>query len=109
MDELLKILKHNALETPSNLAKMLNLSIDDVKARIADYEKRGIIRGYQAVVNEDQLNMGRVNAAIEVKVTPDGKGGFDHVAERVGKFPEVQAVYLMSGASTCCCWSKGTT
>ena len=97
MDELLKILKHNALETPSNLAKMLNLSIDDVKARIADYEKRGIIRGYQAVVNEDQLNMGRVNAAIEVKVTPDGKGGFDHVAERVGKFPEVQAVYLMSG------------
>ena len=45
MDELLKLLKRNALETPENLAKMLNLSVADVKGRIAEYEKRGVIRG----------------------------------------------------------------
>lgn len=98
MDELLKLLKRNALETPENLAKMLNLSADEVRARIAEYEKRGIIRGYQAVVNEDQLAINKVTAVIEVKVTPEREGGFNAVAERISKFPEVQSVYLMSGA-----------
>jgi DNA-binding Lrp family transcriptional regulator len=98
MDELLKLLKKNALETPENLAKMLNLSAEEVKARIAEYEKKGVIRGYQAVVNEDQLDLRRVTAVIEVKVTPEREGGFNHVAERISKFPEVSSVYLMSGA-----------
>ncbi len=98
MDELLKVLKQNALETPENLARMLNLPVDDVKAKIADYEKRGIIRGYQAVVNEDELQTNRVTAVIEVKVTPEREGGFNHVADRISKFPEVQSVYLMSGS-----------
>ena len=97
MDELLKMLKHNALESPENLAKMLNLSAADVKARIADYEKTGIIRGYQAVVNEDQLSINKVTAVIEVKVTPEREGGFNSVADRISKFPEVQSLYLMSG------------
>mgnify|MGYP001260869849 FL=1 len=98
MDELLHLLKRNALETPENLAKMLNLSVDEVRRRIANYEKTGIIRGYQAVVNEDQLSLGRVTAVIEVKVTPEREGGFNSVADRISKFPEVESVYLMSGA-----------
>jgi DNA-binding Lrp family transcriptional regulator len=98
MDELLKLLKNNALETPENLAKMLNLKVEEVRTRIADYEKRGVIRGYQAVLNEDQLDLQRVSAVIEVKVTPEREGGFNLVAERISKFPEVQSVYLMSGA-----------
>lgn len=98
MDELLKLLKKNALETPENLAKMLNLSPDEVRAKIADYENSGIIRGYQAVVNEDQLTHNRVTAVIEVKVAPEREGGFNAVAERISRFPEVQSLYLMSGA-----------
>ena len=98
MDELLQLLKKNALETPENLAKMLNLSAAEVRAKIADYEQRGIIRGYQAVVIEDQLSSNRVTAVIEVKVTPEREGGFNYVAERISKFPEVQSLYLMSGA-----------
>ena len=57
MDELLKILKSNALESPANIARMLDLSEDEVKQRITEYEKQGIIRGYQAVVNEDRLDL----------------------------------------------------
>ncbi len=97
MDELLKLLKKNALETPENLGKMLNLPAAEVRAKIADYEERGIIRGYQAVVNEDQLSHSRVTAVIEVKVTPEREGGFNAVAERISKFSEVQSLYLMSG------------
>ncbi len=97
MDELLKLLKHNALESPKNLARMLNLTEEEVKTRIADYESTGIIRGYQALVNTDQLDVSLVRAVIEIKVTPEREGGFNRIAERVGKFPEVESLYLMSG------------
>ena len=97
MDELLKLLKKNALETPKDLARMLNTSEETVKARIAEYERSGIIRGYQAVVNVDQLDVEIVRAVIEVKVTPEREGGFNRIAERISKFPEVESVYLMSG------------
>ncbi|HMO03536.1 MAG TPA: Lrp/AsnC family transcriptional regulator [Kiritimatiellia bacterium] len=97
MDELLKLLKKNALETPEDLAKMLDLPVAAVKAKIAEYEKSGVIRGYQAVVNQDQLDINLVTAVIEVKVTPEREGGFNHIAERISKFEEVQSLYLMSG------------
>jgi DNA-binding Lrp family transcriptional regulator len=97
MDELLKLLKKNALETPEALAKMLGISVADVKTRIAEYEKAGVIRGYQAVVNHDQLDLDLVTAVIEVKVSPEREGGFNHIAERISKFSEVQSLHLMSG------------
>lgn len=97
MDELLRILKSNALEKPENIARMLNLTPDEVRARIAEYERTGVIRGYQAVVNEDQLDLDRVTAVIEVKVTPEREGGFNRIAARISRFPEVQSAYLMSG------------
>ncbi len=97
MDELLSILKENALESPDNIAKMLNISVDEVRKRIAEYEKRGIIKGYQALVNVDALNINRVTALIEVKVSPEREGGFNRIANRIGKFPEVQSIYLISG------------
>lgn len=98
MDALLKLLKKNALESPANMAKMLDLTEKDVRAKIADYEKKGVIRGYQAIVNEDSLNLNKVNAVIEVKITPEREGGFDRIAGRLGRFPEVESLYLMSGA-----------
>lgn len=98
MDELLKLLKKNALETPENLARMLDMKVDEVKSRIEEYEKTGVIRGYQAVVNHDQLDLDQVTAVIEVKVSPEREGGFNHIAERISKFGEVQSLYLMSGA-----------
>ena len=97
MDELLKLLRKNALESPETLAKLLNTSESDVKTRIAEYEKSGVIRGYQAIVNEDKLDLDRVHAVIEVKITPEREGGFDRVAARIVKFPEVESLFLMSG------------
>ena len=97
MDELLKILQANATESRENIAKMLNISVAEVNQRIARYEKDGVIRGYQAILNEDQLNLDTVTAVIEVKVSPQREGGFNTVAERIRRFPEVRSAYLMSG------------
>jgi DNA-binding Lrp family transcriptional regulator len=98
MDELLMLLRRNALESTSNLAKMLGTTDADIRKRIADYEAKGVIRGYMAVVNEDQLDTSRVRAVIEVRITPEREGGFDHVANRISRFPEVESMFLMSGA-----------
>ena len=98
MDELLKILGTNALESRENIARMLNLTAAEVNARIAAYEKQGVIRGYQAILNEDKLDLDTVTAVIEVKVTPQREGGFNTIADRISKFPEVRSAYLMSGA-----------
>lgn len=97
MDELLKILKQNALESAENIGKMLDLTADEVRRRIGDYEQQGVIKGYQAIVNEDILKADGVTAVIEVRVSPEREGGFNEVASRISKFPEVQSVYLMSG------------
>jgi DNA-binding Lrp family transcriptional regulator len=109
MDELLKLLRTNALESPENLARMLGLNAADVRARIADYEKRGVIRGYQAILNEDQLDLDKVTAVIEVKVTPQREGGFDTIAQRISRFPEVSSAYLMSGTYDLLLFVEGRT
>lgn len=98
MDELLKILGSNALESRANIARMLNVPAAEVDARIAAYEKQGVICGYQAILDEDKLDLDTVTAVIEVKVTPQREGGFNRIADRISKFPEVRSAYLMSGA-----------
>ena len=109
MDELLRILQTNALESREDIARMLGVPAAEVSQRIADYEKRGVIRGYQAILNEDQLELDKVTAVIEVKVTPQREGGFDTIAERIGRFPEVSSAYLMSGTYDLLLFVEGRT
>ena len=109
MDELLRILQTNALESREDIARMLGLPVAEVSRRIADYEKRGVIRGYQAILNEDKLELDKVTAVIEVKVTPQREGGFDTIAERIGRFPEVNSAYLMSGTYDLLLFVEGRT
>lgn len=97
MDEILKLLQNNALESRANIARMLGVPLAEVEQRIADYERRGVIRGYQAILNEDALSLDKVTAVIEVKVAPQREGGFDNIAQRISRFPEVKSAYLMSG------------
>jgi DNA-binding Lrp family transcriptional regulator len=109
MDELLKILQENALESRETIARLLGVPVAEVDARIAEYEKRGVIRGYQAILNEDQLGLDKVTAVIEVKVTPQREGGFDTIANRISRFPEVRSAYLMSGTYDLLLFVEGRT
>ena len=97
MDQLLKILSDNALPPAADIARMLGISAEEVRQKIDDYEKRKVILGYKAVIDEDKLNLDRVKAVIEVKVQPEREGGFDRLASRIGKFPEVRSMFLASG------------
>jgi len=97
MDELLKLLKNNALEKNEDIAKMLDMSVDEVKSKIQEYEQKGVIKGYQAVVDEDMLHLDTVRAFIEVNVQPEREGGFDRIAKRIAGFTEVESLFLMSG------------
>jgi DNA-binding Lrp family transcriptional regulator len=109
MDELLRLLQANALETHENLGRMLDLPAGEISRRVAEYEKRGVIRGYQAILDEDQLGLDKVTAVIEVKVTPQREGGFDTIADRISRFPEVRSAYLMSGTYDLLLFVEGRT
>lgn len=98
MDRLLRLLGENSSYTPSELSMMLGESEDEIKARIKDYEERGVIRGYQAVVNWDEVSDAGVMAIIELKVAPQMQKGFDDIAEKIMQYDEVECVYLMAGA-----------
>ena len=60
-------------------------------------EAEGVICGYHTLINWEQTSLEKVNALIEVRVTPQRGQGFDNIAERIYNYPEVDAVYLISG------------
>ncbi len=97
MEELLKLLKDNVNTDLSDLAAMLNMTIKEVKEKIKEYEQKGIIVKYQALINWEKTDVDYVSALIDVKVVPERGVGFDTIAERIYRFPEVESVYLMSG------------
>ena len=72
-------------------------------------EKDGLIRGYKAVVDWERMDSSTVSAIIELKVTPKAGLGFEEVAQRVMKYPEVESVYLMSGGYDLCLVIEGKT
>ena len=96
--EILDILKEDARIPASKIAAMLSVDEAQVKVCIADMEKSGLLVKYTAIVNSEKAEDAVVEALIEVKVTPKKKEGFDGIAKQIAAFPEVKAVYLMSGA-----------
>ena len=97
MQEILDILEKNCNTKNEEIATMLNISKDEVKKNIKKLEKDNVILGYKALINWESTGKETVNAIIEVKVTPQRGQGFDSVADRIYRYPEVQACYLMSG------------
>ena len=97
MDKLLNLLCKNAQFSTAELAAMLNEPEDLIKAQIREYESKGSIKGYQAVVNWESMEDSFVEALIELKVTPKKETGFDDIAGMCMAFEEVESVYLMAG------------
>ena len=57
-----------------------------------------MICGYHTLIDWEKTSSEKVTALIEVRVTPQRGQGFDSIAERIYNYPEVQSVYLISGA-----------
>ena len=97
-EELLLIIEKNSRIDLKELAVILGVSIEDVVNEVQTLEKEGIICGYHTLIDWDKTPVEKINALIEVRVTPQRGQGFDHIAERIYNYPEVKSVYLISGA-----------
>ncbi len=93
-DALLKLLEADARLSDQQIAERLGVSAEAVAARRAAFEREGRIVGYRTIVNDDEDG---VSAFIEVRCTPERGGGFDKLARRIARFPEVRHCYLISG------------
>ncbi len=97
-NKVLELLEKDGRLSAKQIAMMLSKEEGDIKKIIDEYEKEGIILGYKAIVDWDKTDREYATALIELKVTPQYNRGFDAIAERIYNYPEVQSVYLMSGA-----------
>ncbi len=107
--KILKLLDTNARMDNADIAVVTGLSETEVADRIARLEREGVLCGYKAVIDWEKVETDSVSAIIELKVTPKAGFGFEDVAARVSKYPEVESVYLMSGAYDLYVVVKGRT
>ena len=96
-EEILSLLERNARLTAAEIAVMIGRPIEEVEKTIANLEKSKVILGYGALINWEKTSATPVTALIEVRVTPQRDQGFDHIAQRIYRYPQVQSCYLMSG------------
>ena len=114
MREILELLERDAHLAHETIATMTGLPVEQVEAQVAQWQASGVIRRYTAVVDWDRAAaVGEdripevVTAFIDVSVAPARSVGFDDVAERISRFPEVRSVYLVSGGHDLRCTVTG--
>jgi DNA-binding Lrp family transcriptional regulator len=93
----LKALRENARRSAAEIAEMGNFEVSAVEEVIKKLEDEHIICGYTAIC-DDSADDGTVKAVIEVRVSPSRDGGFDQVAKRIARYPEVTDLFLISGS-----------
>lgn len=97
MEELLRIIEKNPRLSLEDLAAMMGVTSQQAAALLDEAEEKGYIRGYETLVDWEQAGINRVEAFIELHVSPKKSCGFDDIADNIAAFPEVDSVFLMSG------------
>ena len=96
-EKILTFIEKNSRVELKELAVILGVEEAIVANELAAMEEEHIICGYHTLIDWEKTGVEKVNALIEVRVTPQRGRGFDAVAERIYNYPEVNAVYLISG------------
>ena len=96
-EKILQVIEKNSRIDMKELAIILGCEEIDVANEITKMEEEGVICGYHTLIDWEKTSLDKVSALIEVRVTPQRGQGFDNIAERIYKYPEVNAVYLISG------------
>lgn len=96
-EELLSIIEKNSRIDIKELAVMLGSDEQTILNELEKLENEGVICGYNTLIDWDKTSVEKINALIEVRVTPQRGQGFDKIAERIYNYPEVKSVYLISG------------
>ncbi len=97
MKELLTLLENNARYQVKDLAALLNEDEQLVENTIRDLEENNIIAGYHTIINWDKADTEISKAIIFVNCVPEREAGYDKVAAKIAKYPEVDSLYLISG------------
>ena len=97
MKDILAILEQNARATPEEIAEITGHTPEEVREMIAQAERDRAIVKYKTIINWDCLGEREVLALVEVRVTPQRDVGFDGIAQRIARFPEVRSLHLVSG------------
>jgi DNA-binding Lrp family transcriptional regulator len=97
MRKVFEILENDARLSPEQIATMAGMTEAEVRNVIAGAEKERVIVKYKTMINWEKVGDDRVWAMIEVKMQPQKDVGFDALAERIYRFPQVRTVYLVSG------------
>jgi DNA-binding Lrp family transcriptional regulator len=106
--EILYYIEKNSRANLGELAVLLGTDEVTVANEIAEMEKDKVICGYHTLIDWDKAGVELVTALIEVRMTPQRSQGFDKIAERICNYPEVHAVYLISGGYDFSgCWRTG--
>ena len=105
----LSVIEKNSRIDIGELAVLLGEDEAALANEIANMEKEGVICGYHTLINWEKTKNEKVNALIEVRVTPQKGMGFDNIAERIYQFSEVSAIYLMSGSFDFTVFIEGRT
>ena len=94
---ILDLLRSEARLSNAEIAVRIGITEGEVSSCIQKMEDDRIILGYRAVVNPENLGKDQVLSLIEVRVQPQRDVGFDEIAARIYRFPEVKTCYLLSG------------
>lgn len=96
-EEILTIIEKNSNIGLKELSVILGREEIDIANQLQSMKEEGVICGYHTLIDWDKTSLEKISALIEVRVTPQRGHGFDKIAERIYKYPEVTSVYLMSG------------
>ena len=96
-EKILTFIEKNSRIDLKELAIILGVDENVVINELQAMEEEHVICGYHTLIDWDKVGVEKVMAMIEVRVTPQRGLGFDKVAERIYNYPEVNAVYLISG------------
>ena len=107
--KILKLIEKDARMSVDDIATVCGIEPAEAARELAEMERDGIIRGYKGVIDWEKVDRAAVSAIIELKVTPKADLGFEEVAERIARYPEVESVSLMSGACDLIVVVKGRT
>ncbi len=95
--KVLQLLAQDARMGAKEMASRLDMTMEQVQLLISELEAEGTIKGYHAIFDDNAFPENAVKAIIQVQTRPEREDGFDRIAKRISRFPEVESVYLVSG------------
>ncbi|MFB6284725.1 MAG: Lrp/AsnC family transcriptional regulator [Halobacteria archaeon] len=95
--EVLDLLVENARYSTEEISRMTDIDEEEVEEIISEMENEGVVKGYRAVVDYENLDSEPVSAYVEVNISLDRETGYEEVARSISRFPNVKSMHLVSG------------